>query len=310
MRRTPYIFVHADDYGMTPASCKRIEQCLKHGCLNSISIMPNGCLQKSSEREIMGEIPCAIHLNLVEGQSLVSPEEVDLLVSPEGYMQHSFFGLLMLSISPKRKRLKEQVYQELKAQIHTVMEYLPENSPVFIDSHQHTHMIPMIFQTMMRIIQEEQIQVQYMRVPVEPILPFLQEFSLYHTYRPINLVKNMVLRFLWLFNKKQFQNSGIKTALFCGIIFSGNMDEKRVLKIFPKFYNIARRKGCNLEFLFHPGYIEKGEEFLDPYKKDFHSFYLSNGRKEEYMTLHSRKWCALMKKVNRKADYEGKKSRK
>ena len=299
--RQPYIYIHADDYGMTSITCQRIKNCLENGCLNSISVMPNGCLKDCSEVREMKEVPCAIHLNLVEGRGLTSAEQIDLLVQPNGYMKHSFLGLLMLSISPKRKKLEKQLYLELKAQIFSMMKLLPENKAIFLDSHQHTHMIPLVFQTILQIIEEEHIPVQYLRVSAEPIGPFLREPSLYYTYRPVNLMKNIVLNFLWLFNRKKFQISGMQSALFCGILFSGNMDENRIMKVFPHFYKKAKQQGCDLEFLFHPGYTEANEEFMDPYKEDFQQFYLSEGRKTEYETLHTKSWCELIRKKNRMA---------
>ncbi|MDO4169023.1 MAG: ChbG/HpnK family deacetylase [Lachnospiraceae bacterium] len=298
MNRLPYIYVHADDYGMTPTTCQRIQNCCKQGCLNSISIMPNGCLESENELETISELPCAIHLNLVEGKGLVSADQIDLLVRSDGYLKNSFFQLFLLSISPKKKKLEQQLYLELKAQIFSTMKLLPKGYPIFLDSHQHTHMIPLVFKTILRIIKEEDLPVQYLRISAEPIIPFLLEPSLYSTYRPVNIIKNLVLNFLWLFDRKQFQMSGIHSALFCGIIFSGNMDEYRVMKIFPHFYRRAKKLGCDLEFLFHPGYVKPGDKFMDPYKKSFHQFYLSKGRKIENETLCSKDWCRLIKEKN------------
>lgn len=300
MNRTPYIYIHADDYGMTPETSQRIKECWKNGCLNRVSVMPNGCGKDVVPFEREMNIPYAIHLNLVEGKGLMPPQEIDLLVNSEGYMKNSFFELLTLSLSPNRKRLEEQIYLELREQILTTMRYLQNGKEVYLDSHQHTHMIPLIFKTLLRVIKECNIPVKYMRVSAEPLLPFILEPPLYFTYSPVNLIKNVVLNFLWLFNRKVFKNADIATAMFCGIIFSGNMDAERVMKVFPHFYKKAKKQGCDLEFLFHPGFIEPGEEFMDPHKTSFHPFYLSEGRKIEYAALHTQEWCELVKRKNRK----------
>lgn len=301
MSKSPYIYVHADDYGMTPVTCQRIQDCWEHGCLNSISVVPNGCIEYAFQCKKEKDIPCAIHLNLVEGKGLMPAKQIDLLVGPNGYMKNSFFSLLMLSLSPERKRLEEQLYLEIREQILSIIKHLGDGERVFLDSHQHTHMIPLVFRTILRVVEDCKIPVEYMRIPAEPILPFLLEPSLYPTYRPINLIKNRVLNFLWLFNQKAFQNSGISSALFCGIIFSGNMDADRVMKIFPHFYKKAEKNECDLEFLFHPGYVEQNEAFMDPYKKSFHQFYLSEGRKIECAMLHAKDWCELVKRKNSEA---------
>lgn len=298
MNRAPYIYVHADDYGMTRESCRRIQDCWENGCLNRVSIMPNGCLKNGTQYKNEDHPPYSIHLNLVEGKSLTPANQVSLLVGQNGYMKNSFFGLLILSISPQKKQLEEQLYLEIKAQMMAAMKFMRKDQAVGVDSHQHTHMIPLVFRVLLRVIEECRIPVQYLRIPAEPIMPFLMEPSMYLSYKPVNLIKNVVLNFLWLFNRKLFQESGITSALFCGIIFSGNMDAKRVMKVFPHFYRLAEKRGYDLEFLFHPGYIKSGEEFMDPFKTAFHKFYLSSGRKLEYAALHNPKWCEMITKNN------------
>ena len=37
---------------------------------------------------------------------------------------------------------------------------------------------------------------------------------------------------------------------------------------------------------------------MDPYKKSFHKFYHSYGREIEYVTLHEKDWCQLIKDRN------------
>lgn len=302
MSKSPYIYVHADDYGMTPVTCRRIQDCWKNGCLNRISVVPNGCIENAFQGVNNAGIPCAIHINLVEGKGLMPADKINLLAGPDGYMNNSFFGLLMLSLSSKRKQLEKQLYLEIREQIFSVMEYLKDGEDIILDSHQHTHMIPLIFHTILKVVEDNKIPVRFMRIPAEPIIPFLLEPSLYFTYNPINLIKNRVLNFLWMFDRKAFQKSGIQSALFCGIIFSGNMDEKRVMKIFPHFYRKAKKLDSDLEFLFHPGYVKQGEQFFDPNKKSFHHFYLSQGRINENDALHSKKWCELVKKINGEID--------
>ncbi|MDO4490598.1 MAG: ChbG/HpnK family deacetylase [Lachnospiraceae bacterium] len=287
--KRPHIYIHADDYGMTPETCKRILDCRDHGCLNSISIMPNGCLKEKEELENVQDLDKAVHLNLVEGKALTPAEQIPLLVREDGYMKNSFFQLLLLSLSGKRKELEQEMELELKAQIHAVQRLLPRGRALMLDSHQHTHMIPLIFRVLLRIVKEEQLPVSYLRISAEPLLPFLREPSLFRTIQPVNLVKNLLLNFLWLFEKPAWKKSGIPGAIFCGILFSGHMDGQRVMKVVPHFYSLAKKKGMNLEFLFHPGYTEPGEELFDPWKKEFHSFYLSCGRKEEFDALHNKK---------------------
>lgn len=298
MSKLPFIYVHADDYGMSIDTCQRIQDCWENGCLNSISIMPNGCVEYAIKSAKQMNIPCVIHLNLVEGEGLTDPDKINLLVGANGYMKNSFLNLLLLSLSPKRKVMEEQLYLEIRAQIFALKKCFHEDEQISIDSHQHTHMIPLVFKTILRVIEDYKIPVRYLRIPAEPIWPFIIEPSLYHTFKPVNIIKNLILNFLWLFDRRKFRNSGISSALFCGIVFSGKMDADRLMKIFPHFYKLAVKRGCDLEFLFHPGFVKPGEKLMDPYKKSFHKFYHSYGREIEYVTLHEKDWCQLIKDRN------------
>lgn len=154
MNRQPYIYIHADDYGMTPISCQRIRNCMEHGCLNSLSVMPNGCLSEKSELKKRIAVPCSIHINLVEGKALTPANQLHLLVRSDGYMKNSFLELLFLSLSSKRKQLERELYQEIKAQIFEAVKFLPSDETIYLDSHQHTHMIPLIFKTILQIVEE------------------------------------------------------------------------------------------------------------------------------------------------------------
>lgn len=293
--RKPFLFLHADDFGMTPQSCERILECRSAGHLNSISILPNGCLSYALDKLKTARIPyCSIHINLVEGKALSAKGKAKLLVNPNGYFKNSFLGLFLLSLSPRRKEFQKQVYGEIKAQLLTVTKLLPPGQPIRLDSHQHTHMIPLIFHTMLQVCQDLKLSVSYIRIPAEPLHPFLRKTACYKTYSPVNLLKNILLNLCWLFDRKAFLASGISTSLFCGILFSGHMDSARVKSVLPCFYRTAAKRGMDLELLFHPGYIRPGEDFLDPYKTSFQKFYLSPNRKIEKKTLQQLNFHAII----------------
>ena len=286
----PRINIHADDYGMTSQSNARIQTCWERGCVNGVSVMVNGNepLLPANSR-----VPAALHLNLVEGKPLSSAEKIPLLVRKDGYFKHSFFGLLILSLLPLCKELEYQLYLEIEAQLAEFRRLFPNEPELLLDSHQHTHMIPMVFATLLRVVQDCGLRVSYLRVPAEPIGPFLREPSLYHTYQPTNLLKNAVLNFLWCFDRKKFRKSGISTSIFCGILFSGEMDQQRLTKVFRHFMRLAVKRNMDLEFLFHPGAILPGEPFLDPEKTGFCDFYRAPGRQTDGETVCAEGWCAL-----------------
>ena len=80
---------------------------------------------------------------------------------------------------------------------------------------------------------------------------------------------------------------GLKQNDFFGIMFSGNMNEKRVKRLLNAFVRHAEKKNRDLEVLFHPGFVEtkEGKNTVKKYK--FSAFYLSDGRKNEFLAAKS-----------------------
>ena len=275
------IYFCADDYGISKSSNMRIEECLKNGVLNKISVLPNGDISNFNEHLLGENVKLSLHLNLIEGHPLSKKEDVSLLLSEKGTFKHSFIGLFFLSLFGNRRLLEKQLYNEIKAQIDFWKNKMGENTPILIDSHQHTHMIPLIFRTLMRVIREEDVEVEYIRIPAEPILPFIKSTSLYLTFSPVGLAKQWLLKFLNFINRKEFKKSNIKSAAVMGILFSGQLSKDKINKLLP--YYLQQNK--NIEIVLHPGYLERGEALIDGCKPSFEKFYYSKWRRVEYNTL-------------------------
>ena len=275
------IYFCADDYGISKSSNTRIEECFKNGVLNKISVLPNGDVSDFNERLLGENVKLSLHLNLIEGYPLSKKEDVSLLVSDKGFFKHSFIGLFFLSIFGNRSLLKKQLYNEIKMQIDFWKKEMGEETPILVDSHQHTHMIPLVFKTLMRVIKEENVEVEYIRIPAEPILPYIKSPSLYFKFRPIGLIKQWLLKFLKFVNRKELKKANIKSALFMGIMFSGQLTEDKINKLLPYY----KKQNENIEIAFHPGYLESRESLIDGFRQNFKKFYYSKWRRIEYDTL-------------------------
>jgi predicted glycoside hydrolase/deacetylase ChbG (UPF0249 family) len=278
------IYFCADDYALNDISSKRILSCIENGVLNKVSVFPNFADFDINDLLKAKNVRISLHLNLVEGKCLSDSKDIDLLVDEYGNFKHTFAGLFKLWLL-KRKKLEEQLYKEIKSQILFFKSRLPENVPFCIDSHQHTHMIPSVFKTIIKVLKEENIKIDYMRIPFEPILPFIKTPSLYFTYSPINVIKQWLLNLLWLKNKNLVKNMALPYSYFFGILFSGKMDKKRVLKILPHYLKLSKKKNKDIEVLFHPGYLEKEEIDLENRNVNFEKFYLSSNRKTEFKSV-------------------------
>ena len=275
------IYFCADDYGISKSSNTRIEECLKNGVLNKISVLPNSDALDFKRRLLGENVKLSLHLNLIEGYPLSKKEDVSLLISDKGIFKYSFIGLFFLSIFGNRSLLKKQLYNEIKMQIDFWKKEMGEETPILVDSHQHTHMIPLVFKTLMRVIKEENVEVEYIRIPAEPILPYIKSPSLYFKFRPIGLIKQWLLKFLKFVNRKELKKANIKSALFMGIMFSGQLTEDKINKLLPYY----KKQNENIEIAFHPGYLESRESLIDGFRQNFKKFYYSKWRRIEYDTL-------------------------
>ena len=166
MTELPILYFHADDYGMTAHGDALIRDCQTHGCLNSVSIVPNGSLEEAVAALRPSGLKLAVHLNLVEGKALSPAAEIPLLVRPDGSFCNSFIGLLHLSLTPRRRAFAAQLYRELERQLLAYAALFPAGTPLRIDSHQHTHMIPLVFRTLLHILADHHLPVEHLRIPV------------------------------------------------------------------------------------------------------------------------------------------------
>jgi len=275
------VYFCADDYGLNDISSMHIQQCIDEGVLNKVSVFPNFGKVDLHRIKNKKNIRISLHLNLVEGKCLAEPKDIGLLADEDGNLKHAFGGLLKLNIL-QGKKLEEQLYKEIKAQVLFWKSILPQDEPFCIDSHQHTCMIPAVFRALLKVLSDEKIAVHHIRIPVEPLRPFIKTPSLYFTYSPINLTKQWLLKFLWQMNKKQAKKHHLPTSRFLGILFSGKMDEKRVNKILSRYMKMSEKDGRDIEVLFHPGYLEQQDPDFEEKNVVFKEFYLSENRKTEF----------------------------
>ncbi len=297
------IDIHADDYALTVNTSKDMLECMKAGKLDSISIVPNmSCLDECMEMlyEAIPLLPflplMSVHLDFVEGKCLSDKESIPLLVRPgSSLMGLSWGGVFKLSYLPgKRSAAKQQLKREIKAQIETVQSKVQRcvdiaaksgvpcaQSGLRIDSHQHAHMIPVVWEAVVETVEEEGYPLTYIRNSKEVLFPFVSEIPLWKTYRPINFVKNRLLS-LYSHKVDAYQKHHRMEQMYLwGLVMSGHMDSGRIGILFPKVAAKAKKEGRTLEILFHPGLTlpaEAGPELGDAAAEEF---YMSGNRHVE-----------------------------
>lgn len=282
------IWYHADDFGVSIEQSKRILACHTDGVLNSISILPNagdlgGALALLNEVDTDCKIRRVLHLNFVEGKPLAGEGKVPLLVDKEGFFDKSFVTLFCWDYTAgkkKRTALKKQISDEIRVQLRAVtIEH--DFQITAIDSHQHYHMIPLIFDCLMEVLKEEafrDVKIRAIRLPVDPIKPLLTAGNPVKKPPVINLVKWLILKTSADRNLKILRRKGLEVPVFFGIFYTCEMKWDVVNALLPKYKAYAEQKGAPLELMFHPGNLTAAYEMLDARRGVLWEFYTSENR--------------------------------
>lgn len=288
------IYFCSDDYGISKEYNRCIEECLKNGILNKVSVLPNGDIDGFVQKLSGKDVLLTLHLNLVEGHPLSPLDEIGLLVDENGCFKHSFVGLFLKSFSIRRKELEKQMYTEIQNQIHFWIEQTGDRG-LSIDCHQHVYEIPWIFKTVMQVIRDEKLDVKYLRIPAEPIHAYLLAPSLYTSYSLTGLIKQFLLKGLAFYNRRYLKGMTFTSAHFMGVMFSGKLNQKRVKKLLKFYIRLSEKNKRNIEVAFHPGYAEDNLNLIAGCREDFKKFYSSPWRNAEYETLMSSDWADIEK---------------
>ena len=267
------MIVHADDFGITVSQARAVldlsSACDGQGALNSVSIFANSPAFEESaalarryaletagggNRESASKLSVALHLNLVEGPSCASPEH---------------------------DALNAQIKRECTAQLERFFDQFPgARSHLRIDSHQHVHAIPAIFETMLGAIEEQGAALTRLRQPSEPLGPHLRCGTLRYSGLA-NRAKAALLTKLCRHNRDRVP-TGCATPVFCGVILSGKMSraDAKLARAFEEeaaCLAAARADRSNyqlmpgdeqVEMLFHPVSVPV-EQCLDPSNTPF-----------------------------------------
>ena len=283
--------IHADDFALSENSDSDILQLCAECKLDSISIIPNLeyfetasakflSIQEKSDKKIL----VSVHLNFMEGKCCAEKSLLPDLVDSEGFFTVSWGKFFMWNYIPfMRKKIKLQLKTEILAQIKKCLDSnIIDKNAIRIDSHQHPHMIPVVFEALKEVVFElenDGCKIEYIRNTQDPILLYGGKniFS-------INTVKCLILNFYSIKVKKYLVSKKLPVNYLCGVYFSGKMDS-RLKKVLPKFIKKAERHNRNIELLFHPGTMLKSELTSEFKKEGFNEFHLSENRKIEYNTL-------------------------
>ena len=259
--------LNADDFGLSKASNKAVFEGYQAGILKSASLIPNGKGFDEAVQEILPQCPglgVGIHLNITDGNSI--RDDIDLLIDSNFKYNNSFWSLLIKSYGPKRKVFLEQVEKEFRYQIEKV-KY--KTKVTHIDSHQHVHAIPAIFNIVAKLADEYKIK--QVRTHFEKFYLVPDVYKHISARYFMNILKTGLLGFFTFFNEATVSRLGLKTNDYLvGIIYGSLMDSLVISygSMAVKYKNVV------VEAIIHPRRYEEGT--IDKY---FNEYLLTKNKK-------------------------------
>ncbi len=279
---------HADDYGMFKTQSKHIIDCYHEGALNGISIMPNSpyldeCMADIAD--IRKKMAVTVHLNFVEGKPLTGAK-ASRLINGDGNFSIGFGKLLLVGYVPVlRYFYRKQVKREVEAQLLKCQPYMNDDK-FRIDGHLHFHMLPIVFDAVMQVVKENNLQVSYIRFPREELEIYRRASGKVKGIKPINIVKVMVLNTLASRNERKYRDVlttlDVKRKLFMGVMLSGHMFYDEVKECISHAADIMADRGLqDMEILFHPGDVTEENEVKELTSKDDLNFLNINSKNRQ-----------------------------
>ena len=215
---------------------------------------------------------------------------LNLLTDSRGMFNCTYGKILkasFLSTKSLRTAYKEQFKIEIAAQLATGSKLLGTKT-LSIDSHQHYHMIPVVYEALMEVVAENDYEIDYLRVPVDPATPIWTTPGLLFKMPPVNFIKWSLLKFLSTrsnsMKKRHFSSisSMHQAPIFFGMPFTCQMQKGLVDdRLFKKYLKIAQKSDLDLELMFHPGTVYSSSDLLDSSQLDLVEFYSSQNRQAE-----------------------------
>ena len=261
-------FFHADDYGRSPNISKTIYACIKKKTISSISLIVS---EKIYGLEYLAKVNVLkrLHLNLTDFSEKKSKENF--------IYNLSFIQLLLMPFLPNFQINKKKVENEILRQIKIYKKFLNKDE-VFLDGHQHVHMIPWIFNLIFNLRKKNKIV--NIRIPNEIFVISIFDLLRFNILK--NIFKYFVIKIFIYISKKKISKIKYNYNFF-GIIYSGLQNKKSLNKVI--LLNKKKNSFKKLEILLHPGYASLNEKKL--FKKSFFEYYISRDRRKEFSMTKS-----------------------
>ncbi len=245
-REPIHLIVNADDYGYYPCISLGILEAATSGALTATGILANSPDLKTQLKwlDSVDDLEVGVHLNLTFRQPLTA-----IMTEKLARWQGSFPSAYAMSGMVLTGKISlNDVRLEWSAQI----EACQGKKLQFLNSHEHIHMLPILFPLMLELAKHYDIP--HIRLTqAEWLAPFGVSA----------LVRNTLMQAMQTFNKTKLKS---KTPVFLGLSRSGKLDYPYLETIFSRLI-----PGNTYELMCHPGRFDP-HEISDPKLLSYHDW--------------------------------------
>ena len=283
------IYLHADDFGICDEQVRILTELCGQGLLSSVSVFasdPRLQAHLGGLFRAAPEVRIAVHLNFVEGPSLLGHDRLPMLTDGRGFFRRGYGSLLLTSLGPRGEALSQEVQREALAQIHLVRSAVPEGTGIAVDTHQHTFAIPAVRRGVLRAVRADRA-IREIRVPDERIGMYKGAMRVLRHVPAVNFVKLLLIRALTTGLRGRLVREGFTAADFAGVLMTDGVSAGDVVHALPGLRSFAERTGRPLEMLFHPARVPSEKLCPDPENLPFVRFNTSPRRDEDRRIVES-----------------------
>lgn len=159
------LLVNADDFGRHALINRAVAEGVERGILRSATLMPGGKAFDGAVETALThpELGVGVHFTLVNGFPVLPPEEIPSLVTEKGVFYDDYIHFVKRFLAGRIRM--EEVRRELAAQAEKMAK--TGLSLTHVDSHQHMHVLPGIFDAALDAA--ESVHIDAVRIPKAPL---------------------------------------------------------------------------------------------------------------------------------------------
>ncbi len=244
---TRFLIINADDFGYSSEVNAAVIRAYKEGVLTSSSLMTAepGCSEAVELAKQNPGLGVGLHVVTTYDRAILPHEKVSHVTNGEGK-----FGA-----DPVRAGMKYSFSRIARKELRDEMQAQFERFAAFglswshVDGHQHFHMHPYVWDTMLDLCDE--YGAHRIRIPYEPVIPHLRNGGDGPNLNTAASLALQVMRRRNIRKLRERKTLGGKQVFLCDHVYgqlqTGNMNTDYVIKLLSRL-----QQGIN-EIYFHPG---------------------------------------------------------